>query len=523
MKFIRIHARAILLATAFAAIIAVVSILVHISLKQWTAEIVNTNTTLTQVVVGQLNESGHKILDSLTRMEFFTREPRTMDDIRVMDTRLKEVSTTVLSRARGMEGGFFFSAFDEFYGYAFPTSPPPLPVYGPPPRSYNIIKAQVQETLDSNVAIARLHQFDPAIFPLATEPIVIDGATMGVVWARIHIERELPTLKLRQVINLGAVASLLGFIIALLISMVQRRKIQRIHADLEIVKTGSAHEVTEYRGSLGYIGRSINSMVDSLRKEHGRREHLERELHRKEKMASLGKLIAGVAHEVKTPLAIIKTRIQIWQQRQEDLKKTDPDALQLEVVSDDSMNLVINEIDRLSEMVRRLLFFTKPKAEQLRKTNLHDLLQHTVKFVETKGMHKDVDIIMDFDVNVPQLYIDPNPMEQVLINIIVNSIEAIRSAGTITITTRFDRADNMVKVMIDDNGIGIPEEIQQKIFDPFFTTKEKGFGLGLSICYEVIVAHGGTIQFNSKEEKGTLCTIELPMTNRNQSERSHEK
>ncbi|MFH2036776.1 MAG: hypothetical protein ABIJ45_10270, partial [Candidatus Zixiibacteriota bacterium] len=310
MNFFKNHVRAILIATAFAVIVGVISFFIYVSIKHWTSEIVETNSTLTELVAKDLVESSKEIFTNITNYKKATQTQENVDDITSI---LADISSNILKDVRGMEGGYYHLGLDDFIGYSFPTSPPPKPVYGPPPRSYNIIKFQVLETIKSGKSIVKLHQFDPAIFPLSTQPIFINDELVGVAWTRIHIERELPKLKLRQVINIGAIISLLGFAAAVVVSISQRKKILKMHNDLEIVKSGISHEVTIYGGRLGYIGRSINKMVNALKKEHNRREILEKELHRREKMASLGKLIAGVAHEVKTPLAIIKTRVQMLQ------------------------------------------------------------------------------------------------------------------------------------------------------------------------------------------------------------------
>lgn len=510
LEFLKIHARAILFATIFAIIVAVISYLVYASVNQWKQEVVQTNKTLAKVICRQLYESSEAIIDSLAADSFFAKANLTVDEIEKMDSRLKELSQAAFASIDGMEGGFFFSKLDEFYGYSFPTSPPPKPVYGPPPRSYNIIRSQAVATIETGRAIVDLHQFDPAIFPLATEPIMHADTVIGATWARIHIERELPTLKMRQVINVGAIISLLGFIIAVFMSVLQRRKIMRIHSDLEIVKTGAQHDVTVFGGSLGHIGRSINSMLKALRTGQGHREQLERELHRKEKMASLGILLAGVAHEVKTPLAVIKTRVQIWQQEgrngESKLVGDEPHYL----VSEKSMKLVISEIDRLSDLMKRLLYFSKPKSEKLRPTDINALINHTIQLVESRNGQKKVSINTDFDEALPSLKADPNALEQVFINILLNSIQSIDEEGTIDISTRFDSHKRIISIECKDTGSGIPDYIKSKIFDPFFTTKERGFGLGLSISYEILTAHGGTIAFRPNKPRGTICTINIP-------------
>ncbi len=510
LEFLKIHARAILFATIFAIIVAVISFLVYASVDKWKQEVVQTNKTLTKVICRQLYESAESTIDSLAVDSFFVRRNLTVDEIEKMDSSLKEISETAFANVDGMEGGFFFKRLDDFYGYAFPTSPPPKPVYGPPPRSYNIIRAQALKTIETARSETELHQFDPAVFPLATEPIMYDGTVIGATWARIHIERELPTLKIRQVANVGAVISLMGFIIAVFLSVAQRRKIMRIHSDLEIVKTGAQHDVTVFGGSLGHIGRSINSMLKALRMGQGHREQLERELNRKEKMASLGILLAGVAHEVKTPLAVIKTRVQIWQQDGRNGKKPIEGEGPHYLVSEKSMKLVISEIDRLSDLMKRLLYFSKPKSEKLRPTDLNGLVRHTIQLVENRNGHSDIKIVTSFDETMPPLPADPNALEQVFINIILNSIQSMDSEGSIDISTQYDKTRQLIRIEFKDTGAGIPDSIRSRIFDPFFTTKERGFGLGLSISYEIITAHGGTIAFRPNSPQGTICVVELP-------------
>ena len=136
----------------------------------------------------------------------------------------------------GLDGGFYLIYPDEFYGYSFPTSPPPVPVYGPPPRSYNIIKTQSLMSAEENRFIIDLHSFDAAFFPLATKPIVINSQTVGVVWVRIHIENELPIIKLKQVVNVAAIISILGFLILMLFSSLLSGEIKGLKSEMENIK-----------------------------------------------------------------------------------------------------------------------------------------------------------------------------------------------------------------------------------------------------------------------------------------------
>ncbi|NOX89748.1 MAG: hypothetical protein GXO77_12030 [Calditrichaeota bacterium] len=505
----KIHSRAFLIALMFAIFVGISSVAIYISLNRWKAQVINNNMVLSEVFAEQLNFSSKAFLDSLESAGFFTNNSPTVEEMEWIDKRLKKITSKILSHAPGMEGGFYICQFDKFFGYANPTSPPPIPVYGPPPRSYNIIKKQVLETVDTRGVITRLHQFDPAIFPLATKPIFANGECIGAVWARIHIERELPHLKLRQVINIGALIALLGFLIAVFSSLNLRKKIQHLHKDLEIIKQGVPHKIGSISGTLGYISRSINNMVEALNQEHRKREQLERQLHQKEKMASLGTLIAGVAHEVKTPLAILKTRIQMWQQ---DLKDHKISGI-TPSFSEESMQLVINEVNRLDGLVKRLLYFSRPISDRIVPTQINDLLEQTIRFIQTNVKKDQYQIEYIPDKMLPPVNADPNALEQVFINIIMNSIEAISDGGKISILTEAAENKKKIRVWIVDNGCGIPEKYEQKIFDPFFTTKDKGFGLGLSISYEIVTAHNGSITFYQEKPAGTRCLIEFPINN----------
>ena len=505
-RFIKIHSRAFGIALIFSIFVASLSFFIYISLEEWKNQVIQTNMVLSDVLTEQLLLSAAETAQNLDNQNLFEIQILDAEQSKLIDEQLKRLSDLLFSRTKGIEGGFFITQYNEFFGYAYPTSPPPKPVYGPPPRSYNIIKEQVMETINTDKSITRLHQFDPAIFPLSTRPLKIGNKAIGAVWARIHIERELPYLKLRQVINIGAIVALIGFLVAGLSSLVVRKKIQRLNADLEAIQDGKVNEVRSSSGNLEYIGRSINRMVSALNKEHKEREKLERELNQRARMAALGRLVAGVAHEVKTPLAIVKTRIQMWQR---DLEKNTvkdlPDSL-----SNESMQMIVNETNRLNELVKRLLYFSRPVAPNLKPVSINDILKHTLLFLKTSIKQEKLQFDTEYDPSVPDLLGDPNALEQVFINLIMNALESGADEAPVAIKTRFSKEKQTVIIEISDQGNGIDEEHVQKIFDPFFTTKDKGFGLGLSISYEIITALKGNIRFESNQSQGTICIIEIP-------------
>ena len=503
MKSPHIRLKALILAMLFSIIIAGVTYFVIKLLDEWRDNVVETNEILSKVVVEQLHKSSIEILDSLNKASFFSSNYHSIEEKDKLDKRLTDISTEIFSRILGMEGGIYLNIYDEFLGYSYPTSPPPIPAYGPPPRSYEIIKTQILKSINQRKQIIKLHQFDPAVFPLATEPLIMNGSAFGAVWARVHIERELPVLKLKEVFNISAAVAILGFIIALVISIRLRKRVDSIRVGLEKLQKSTSYKFKDLPGVFGFIGLSINKMVEALTKEHNHSRQLEKELHQQDKMAVLGKLIAGVAHEVKTPLAIIKTRIQIWQQ---SIKNSSENK---EIISEESMKLVVNEIDRLSKLVKRLLIFSKPISSNLQETDINNLLGRTINFIKDETSSDKINFEISFEKDLPLLLVDSNGMEQVFINLLMNSVEAITNGGKICLMTNYLSKENVAEIIIADNGKGIAKEIKSQIFDPFYTTKENGTGLGLSIAQEIVKAHKGRIEFT--DEKGwTICKILIP-------------
>lgn len=491
----------------FTLVVILIAFLVNRLIDSWKHDIIEGKKVLTEVVVEKLDKAAESIVDSLYRNNYLNNDSLPKQKTDFLDQRLSQVTQNELIHIPGIEGGFYFNQLNEFYGYAFPTSPPPIPAFGPPPRSYNIIKEQIITSIEYDSMVVNLHSFDPAVFPLATKPIYVNSKIIGAVWARIHIERDLPALKLNQIIQIAGLFSLAGFLVALFAAVRLRKRMENVRNGLQKLQSDTNFRFEKMPGIFGLVGSSINKLVSQMNEIYNQKQFLERELYQHDKLATLGKLIAGVAHEVKTPLAIIKTRIQIWQH---ELKKHEGDS-KCDVISDESMLLVVNEIDRLSKLVKRLLVFSKPVSNNLELVNIVKLLTQTISLIKIECSEK-VKIITQFDENIPMVKCDQNAIEQVFINILTNSIESINSFGEIKIIVRKDENQNNLVIEFIDNGTGIPNEIMNNIFDPFFTTKPNGVGLGLSIAYEVIKAHKGKIMFTQLKPSGTLCKIELKIT-----------
>ncbi len=505
MKIPRFNKTLINYTIVFTLVVAIVTIIIYSSLSKLEKKLIDEKQDICRTYLNLLYKAGSEEISRLGDEGLLSKRDLSPMESRDMDSRLTRVSEKLMKNIDGIEGGYYFTLQDEFYGYAYPTSPPPIPIYGPPPRSYNIIKEQALMSAMADTLIVGLHSFNVAIFPLATRAVYYDSETIGAIWVRIHIQNDLPVIKLKQIVYIIAIFSVLGFVVLMIISMVWAGEIRGIKKELQEVGISPSARLKERWGIFTYISQSVNRMLDTIEDKDRRRQLLEKKLIQKEKMASLGRVIAGVAHEVKTPLAIIKTRIQMWQK---DLENHPEEAGH---ISPESMQMVIDETNRLSSLVNRLLIFSRPVEKNLKETDINILIDDVLKFLDYDKAGSKVTVIRNLNPDLPEIMIDENSMKQVLINILNNSYESMTDGGEIRVLTEYDYAGDTIIIQIMDNGIGIPEECLDEIFVPFFTLKDSGAGLGLAISDQIVKAHNGEISLVNLLSGGVRCVIKLPL------------
>jgi len=221
-----------------------------------------------------------------------------------------------------------------------------------------------------------------------------------------------------------------------------------------------------------------------------------------EKMASLGKLAAGVAHEINNPLGGIMIFSKMLL---EDLPADDPRIGDLE--------RICQEATRCKEIVKGLLEFARQTSYKMEPTDLNRALQQGISLLENQALFHNIRIIKDLEPNLPLIMANAGQLNQVFMNIILNAAEAMQGQGTLTVRTRLGPGEETVLIEFTDTGCGIKEEHLTRIFDPFFTTKEvgKGTGLGLAMSYGIVEKHRGRIWVKSKEGAGATFFIELPI------------
>lgn len=230
-------------------------------------------------------------------------------------------------------------------------------------------------------------------------------------------------------------------------------------------------------------------------------------LSRSEKLSFLGNIAAGLAHEIKNPMTSVATFIQMLPEKFDD-----------EEFRNGFYNIALEEMDRINSLITELLDLTKVKESFFIKSDLHELIEKMIMLISPQTHSKDIFIKKEFDPNLSEVWMDPEKMKQVILNLLYNAVDFTPSGGQIKIITQNGNtvgSEKGVIIEIRDNGIGIPPDAIKKIFDPYYTTKNKssmhtGTGLGLFIAHQNMQDHGGSIDVNSKVNSGTVFILKIP-------------
>ena len=258
------------------------------------------------------------------------------------------------------------------------------------------------------------------------------------------------------------------------------------------------------------VGRSFNSMIQKLdiAQEMVEKHHREQMVHA-DRLASLGELASGIAHEIRNPLVGIARAAETLS------RQFQPDDQRYEVTT-----LITKELERLDRNIKTILMYARPKPVHFSFCNLNEIMEHTLFLANLNPYISHIIIEKDYAPNLPKVKADKELIEQVFLNIILNAIQAMEGKGTLWLKIEEVEKDGnpSVRIKIKDTGKGMSEETMQGIFKPFFTTKSQGTGLGLSIVRNTIEQHHGSISVESKLHQGTTFTISLPQNQDTQSE-----
>lgn len=357
------------------------------------------------------------------------------------------------------------------------------------------------------------------------EPIRnLENQVIGILYVG-QLVRAYTSIRDQVVLTFLGIA-FIGFVIIVAISYFFTRSITRPLSEIVKVTQSIAegdldHEVrVTSKDEIGQLAAAFNIMVSSLKRmrlkleewaatlEHKVKERTEdlvtmqKKVIQTQRLASVGKLAAGIAHEINNPLGGILVFSSLVL---EEMEKNNPNRENLEEV--------IKQTMRCRDIVKGLLQFSRQEQVKTDYVKVNEILNTTLGLIEKQALFHNIQVVRELQPTLPSILGDDSQLEQVFMNIILNAVQAMDEAGTLTISTNHDQKYDLVMIEFSDTGCGISPELIDRVFDPFFTTKEvgKGTGLGLAIAYGIISKHQGRMSVQSKEGEGTTFTIKLPV------------
>ena len=306
-------------------------------------------------------------------------------------------------------------------------------------------------------------------------------------------------------VSTAIIVILLSAGISFILVRLVKRPMQDMAAKMALVEQGdlSVRMESNNADEMGSLMRSFTSMVVNLEKAKQELEKFHfQQMERADRLASVGEMATGIAHEIKNPLAGISGAITVLA---DDLPEGDG---RVEVFCQ-----VLEQIARLDKTATDLLYFGRPGTPEFSYVDINSLVKKTLFFISQHPEARNIHRIKELTRDLSPVWVDEKQIQQVLFNVIINAIQSMPAGGTLTIQTDAVESDghSRVRVVVMDTGKGIPEDELERIFVPFHTTKTQGTGLGLPICRRLMEEHGGTIRVSSRVGEGTTFTIELPV------------
>ncbi|KKI92028.1 histidine kinase [Bacillus sp. SA1-12] len=225
-----------------------------------------------------------------------------------------------------------------------------------------------------------------------------------------------------------------------------------------------------------------------------RRKHTESLFQKSEKLALLGQMAAGIAHEIRNPLTSIKGFIQLFKAN---------------YIQKEYFDLILSELERINSIVGEFLVLAKPTAVIFEEQDVKELIKDVVTLMNSQSILNNIQIFVELDTDLPMISCEKNQLKQVLLNLFKNAIEAMPHGGNIDVRVK-EKEEGKISIQVIDQGIGIPKERIPTLGEPFYTTKEKGTGLGLMTCFKIVEDHSGELKITSEVNKGTMIEIILP-------------
>jgi signal transduction histidine kinase len=408
--------------------------------------------------------------------------------IQAQDVSLRGLSSTVLRSYEGVEGGFRLRDEGGMLGYAFPTNSSGTKVELTPQET-TLVAAVAASAKSEQGIITRTREWNRDVAIVAAAWLEPDNVT---VWTmkRLTGVHDPVLAKRRWLFGALVASALLGMAGIVSVWFFLRSGVTAINTGLRRLEQDFAFRLPRVPGEFGEISKALNHMAD-------RRMALEAELRRQDRLAALGKVVSGVAHEIRNPLNSMRLTLELLQRK-----------MNKGTANPDEVKAAVEQIDRLDLILSRLLAFGRPALQDRQVQNVAAIVHDASKMVREQSQQKGVHIAIESAEQGELLAeVDGLQITQVLINLLLNAIEASPPSGRVDVKTWRDDAN--VFVAVTDQGPGVSREARSHVFDAYFTTKPDGTGLGLAVSREIVANHNGELDFRSGP-KGTTFQLRLP-------------
>ena len=340
----------------------------------------------------------------------------------------------------------------------------------------------------------------------AVHPLQIAGKRWGVLRIGFDANPLRGQIRLMFFLLVGFTAIITAVTLGILYIMIGRitQSLRSLVTLMDETNLGSATSIPlpPQEGEVGILLRHFDMLRQRLAQSKTELISVQQQIYQAEKLASIGRLASGVAHEINNPLNGIKSALYAIQKEPDNREQTQS-----------YFRLIDEGVNYIQVVVQKLLGFARQQPASMDAVLVNDLIHNVIWLLDYKLKQKSIDVRLELDPSLPVVRADAPLISEVIMNLVLNGCDAVDNGGMIEVRTEA-KSDDAVTIIVRDNGVGIPEENMKKIFDPFFTTKgpKEGTGLGLSVSLGIVETHGGTIRVHSTPGAGTEFTVTFPLT-----------
>jgi signal transduction histidine kinase len=402
-----------------------------------------------------------------------------------LDVALKKTSYETLRFYFDVEGGYLFD--DEVIGHSFPTYTEPGSALKQPPLEHTEVLAALEESRRNGSIAQRLK---PDGRDLVMVSVLANSNSHIAAWSLRRILNFSDTGELRKrYLLVGAmIVSLISILSVLRLSFSLQRGFRVIRSGLRRLETDLNYRIPDQNHELASFVQAVNSMAEN-------RQRLEAELRREDRLRSMGRVVAGIAHEIRNPLNGIRLTARVLARRLQD----NPAAK-------DQIDMMVGEIDRLEALLKSLLLFRHDEAGAIQRQPVLPIIERSLAVVQPHAQERGVTVRLDQSA-AADASVDSDQLQQAIMNLLLNAVDASEPGGVVSVWMQTE--EKHIDIAVEDNGPGLSAESQDQVFEAFYTTKAGGTGLGLAVTKTVLEKMGATIRA-SNHANGARFTIQLP-------------